>query len=53
MGYGKNVWVFPDAELPPEGVNASRDMNLSLSPTQGAGCPCKNYVDLYRQGTSR
>ena len=22
MGYGKNVWVFPDAELPPEGVNS-------------------------------
>ena len=21
MGYGKKVWVFPDAELPPEGVN--------------------------------
>ena len=21
MGYGKRVWVFPDAELPPEGVN--------------------------------
>ena len=22
MGYGNQVWVFPDAELPPEGVNA-------------------------------
>lgn len=22
MGYGKKVWIFPDAELPPEGVNA-------------------------------
>ena len=21
MGYGKKVWVFPDAELPPVGVN--------------------------------
>lgn len=21
MGYGKKVWIFPDAELPPEGVN--------------------------------
>ena len=21
MGYGKRVWVFPDAELPPKGVN--------------------------------
>lgn len=21
MAYGKNVWIFPDAELPPEGVN--------------------------------
>ena len=21
MGYGKKVWVFPDAELPPAGVN--------------------------------
>lgn len=21
MGYGKNVWIFPDAELPPVGVN--------------------------------
>ena len=21
MGYGKRVWIFPDAELPPEGVN--------------------------------
>lgn len=21
MGYGEKVWVFPDAELPPEGVN--------------------------------
>ncbi len=21
MSYGKNVWVFPDAELPPKGVN--------------------------------
>ena len=21
MGYGKRVWVFPDAELPPVGVN--------------------------------
>ena len=21
MKYGKKVWVFPDAELPPEGVN--------------------------------
>lgn len=21
MEYGKKVWVFPDAELPPEGVN--------------------------------
>ena len=21
MAYGKKVWVFPDAELPPEGVN--------------------------------
>lgn len=22
MDYGKKVWIFPDAELPPEGVNA-------------------------------
>ena len=22
MQYGKKVWIFPDAELPPEGVNA-------------------------------
>lgn len=22
MGYGKRVWIFPDAELPPEGVNS-------------------------------
>ncbi len=22
MNYGKKVWIFPDAELPPEGVNA-------------------------------
>ena len=22
MSYGKKVWIFPDAELPPEGVNA-------------------------------
>ncbi len=22
MGYGEMVWVFPDAELPPEGVNS-------------------------------
>ena len=22
MGYGKKVWIFPDAELPPVGVNA-------------------------------
>lgn len=22
MAYGKKVWIFPDAELPPEGVNA-------------------------------
>lgn len=22
MSYGKRVWVFPDAELPPAGVNA-------------------------------
>lgn len=22
MGYGKKVWIFPDAELPPEGVNS-------------------------------
>lgn len=21
MGYGKKVWIFPDAELPPVGVN--------------------------------
>ena len=21
MGYGKNVWIFPDAELPPVGLN--------------------------------
>lgn len=21
MSYGKKVWIFPDAELPPEGVN--------------------------------
>lgn len=21
MAYGKKVWIFPDAELPPEGVN--------------------------------
>ena len=21
MGYGECVWIFPDAELPPEGVN--------------------------------
>ena len=21
MDYGKKVWIFPDAELPPEGVN--------------------------------
>ena len=21
MNYGKKVWIFPDAELPPEGVN--------------------------------
>lgn len=21
MGYGEKVWIFPDAELPPEGVN--------------------------------
>lgn len=21
MNYGKKIWVFPDAELPPEGVN--------------------------------
>lgn len=21
MNYGKRVWIFPDAELPPEGVN--------------------------------
>lgn len=21
MGYGKNVWIFPDAELPPVGEN--------------------------------
>ena len=21
MGYGKKVWIFPDAELPPKGVN--------------------------------
>ena len=21
MQYGKKVWIFPDAELPPEGVN--------------------------------
>lgn len=21
MGYGKRVWIFPDAELPPVGVN--------------------------------
>ena len=21
MSYGKKIWVFPDAELPPEGVN--------------------------------
>lgn len=21
MGYGKKVWIFPDAELPPAGVN--------------------------------
>ena len=21
MGYGKKVWIFPDAELPPQGVN--------------------------------
>ena len=23
MGYGKKVWIFPDAELPPVGVNCS------------------------------
>ena len=22
MSYGKKVWIFPDAELPPKGVNA-------------------------------
>ena len=22
MNYGKKVWIFPDAELPPEGCNA-------------------------------
>lgn len=22
MGYGNKVWIFPDAELPPEGVNS-------------------------------
>lgn len=22
MGYGKKVWIFPDAELPPVGVNS-------------------------------
>ena len=22
MSYGKKVWIFPDAELPPEGVNS-------------------------------
>lgn len=22
MGYGETVWIFPDAELPPEGVNS-------------------------------
>lgn len=22
MGYGSRVWIFPDAELPPEGVNS-------------------------------
>ncbi len=22
MNYGKKVWIFPDAELPPRGVNA-------------------------------
>ena len=22
MEYGKKVWIFPDAELPPEGVNS-------------------------------
>ena len=21
MAYGKKIWIFPDAELPPEGVN--------------------------------
>ena len=21
MGYGKKVWIFPDAELPPKGEN--------------------------------
>ena len=21
MNYGKKVWIFPDAELPPEGIN--------------------------------
>ncbi len=21
MAYGKKVWIFPDAELPPEGIN--------------------------------
>ena len=21
MNYGKRVWIFPDAELPPAGVN--------------------------------
>ena len=47
MGYGKNVWVFPDAELPPEGVIYHYHQH------RRAGCPCKNYVDLYRQGTSR